>query len=363
MATNLKDIYSNEFLTTFSQKVTKIYPHFANEQFILAVLDETWEDLSVRARAKHIATTLGLFLPAKYDEALDILFQLTETCQGFAYLFFPDFVTIYGKNETDWELSMTALETFTSASSSEFAIRPFLLMDSKRTMKQLTQWALHPNEHLRRLASEGCRPRLPWAEALPMFKENPQPVLDLLELLKDDSSLYVRKSVANNLNDISKDHPELVLNLAENWLGTNEKTNWIVRRACRTLIKDTHPQAMRLFGYALDEQAVSKAAIGTTPTTITIGETCELDYTVHLSTKQATQVRIEYGIDFVKANGKTSRKKFLLSDKKIQGEYCWTGTRTHKWANLTTRRHYPGKHVIVLLVNGVKLAQTALELR
>jgi 3-methyladenine DNA glycosylase AlkC len=362
MADRLKDIYSTNFLIGFGNKVTRVYPGFKSAEFLTAVLDDTWEDLSVRARSKQIATQLGYFLPANYETALEILFQLTDTCSGFAYLFFPDFVTIYGQEEADWERSMLALETFTIASTSEFAIRPFLLRDSKRTMDQLMSWATHPNEHIRRLASEGCRPRLPWAEALPLFKDNPEPVLALLELLKADPSLYVRKSVANNLNDISKDHPATVLQVAADWLGSNEQTNWIVRRACRTMIKEAHPVAMQLFGYAVNETAISDAKIAPTSKMLTIGENCDIHYTVTICPEQTTQLRLEYGIDFIKANGKTSRKKFLLSDKTLVGKTILAGTRTHKWANLTTRRHYPGKHAIVLLVNGIEVAWTEIEL-
>ena len=128
-------------------------------------------------------------------------------------MFFPDFVEVFGMEPQHWELSLAALERFTERSTSEFAIRAFILNDPERMAEQMLEWADHPNEHVRRLASEGIRPRLPWAQALPLFKRDPSPIVPILEKLKRDPSLYVRKSVANNLNDIAKDHPELVMRL------------------------------------------------------------------------------------------------------------------------------------------------------
>jgi hypothetical protein len=128
------------------------------------------------------------------------------------------------------------------------------------------------------------------------------------------------------------------------------------------MIKEAHPVAMQLFGYAVNETAISDAKIAPTSKMLTIGENCDIHYTVTICPEQTTQLRLEYGIDFIKANGKTSRKKFLLSDKTLVGKTILAGTRTHKWANLTTRRHYPGKHAIVLLVNGIEVAWTEIEL-
>lgn len=211
MATPLKDVYDETFLLEFGRRIQTVYPSFDVQAFIASIIDESWEALALKGRTRRISIKLGQYLPQKYESALDVLVEIADDCVGFPYLFFPDFVAVYGQAEEHWERSMSALERFTQKSSSEFAIRSFLLREPTRVMNQMTAWAIHPNEHVRRLASEGCRPRLPWAESLPMFKEDPAPVLEILELLKEDPSLYVRKSVANNLNDISKDHPEAVL--------------------------------------------------------------------------------------------------------------------------------------------------------
>ncbi|BBB90673.1 DNA alkylation repair protein [Methylomusa anaerophila] len=362
----LKNIYTENFLLGFGKKVLAVYGIFDTAAFIASVMNETWEELPLKARTRRISERLGTFLPSRYETALDILLAIADTCVGFPYLFFPDFVAVYGRAEKHWELSMTALENFTQKSSSEFAIRPFILSNPERAMGQMTLWAEHPNEHIRRLASEGCRPRLPWGEALPMFKKNPEPVLSILELLKADPSLYVRKSVANNLNDIAKDNPSLVLETVRRWIGKNPGTDWIIRQGCRTLIRRANPEAMKLFGYTspTDEfRFITRASLSAQPVVLTLGESCELQYSLEIREGEPVHIRIEYGIDFIKARGQTSRKSFLLSDKTVAGGSNIAGTRTHNWSDMTTRRHYPGNHRIVLLVNGQEVAYTVLKLK
>lgn len=366
MAELLKDIYSRDFLLDFGRTVQSAYNAFDTAAFVNAVMDETWDALPLKARTRRISEKLGAFLPNRYENALDILFAIADACEGFPYLFFPDFVEVYGKAEKHWELSMDALELFTQKSSSEFAIRSFILSDPERVMRRMTTWAEHSSEHVRRLSSEGCRPRLPWGEALPVFKKNPGPVLSILELLKADSSLYVRKSVANNLNDIAKDNPALVLETAHRWIGIKPETDWIVRHGCRTLIRKATPEALELFGYENPEEGApltTFASLSVLPSALIIGESCEVQYSLDIRKGEPVHVRIEYGIDFVKANGKASRKAFLLSDKTVPGGSHLMGNRKHSFAEMTTRHHYPGEHRIVLLVNGQEVAETALLLQ
>ncbi|MDF2569743.1 MAG: yhaZ [Sporomusa sp.] len=367
MSNPLKDIYNKVFLQQFSEKVNAVYHSFDKAGFVASLIGNTsWNGLALKARMRRITEALGQYLPNRYEDALDILFAIDKDCIGFPYLFFPDFVAVYGQAEDHWDLSMKALERFTMKSSAEFAVRAFLLRDPERMMSQMEEWAKHPNEHVRRLASEGCRPRLPWGEALSLFKRDPAPVLRVLELLKADPSPYVRKSVANNLNDITKDHPAVVLETACRWKGMNPHTDWIVRHACRTLIRKADPAAMALFGYA--EPAGGEASLATVaslsaePRVLPIGGSCELTYELHIREGEPVHIRIEYGIDFVKARGQTSRKSFLLSDKIVPGGARLSGGRTHHWADLTTRRHYPGEHQLVLLVNGRETAYAVIKL-
>lgn len=365
MAEALKAMYNKEFLRQFAEKVHAVYDAFDMKNFVAATMDEPWDGLELKARMRRITETLKTYLPMCFEEALDVLFAIDETCIGFPYLFFPDFVAVYGQEDHHWELSMKALERFTQKSSSEFAIRSLLLSDPERVMCQMRIWSQHPNEHVRRLASEGCRPRLPWGVSLPMFKRNPTLVIAVLEQLKADPSLYVRKSVANNLNDIAKDHPSVVLETARRWQGVCSHTDWIIRQGCRTLIRKADPEVLELFGYANPNDVSllgTSASLTVLPSKLAIGESCELKYELCIRDGDAVHIRIEYGIDFVKARGTTSRKLFLLSDKTVSGGTRLTGTRTHNWSDLTTRRHYPGKHRIVLLLNGLEVARAELTL-
>lgn len=366
MADLLKDVYNPEFLAGLADKIKAAWSPFDAERFMDETLREPWDSLALKQRMRKITLTLGALLPDRYGDALAILLQVHEGFSGLSHLVFPDFVEVYGVEEADWERSMHALEAFTVRCSSEFAVRPFLIRDPERMMRQMLAWAGHPNEHVRRLASEGCRPRLPWGQALPAFKKDPAPIVPVLERLKADPSLYVRKSVANNLNDIAKDNPDIVLELARGWLGSDPRTDWIVRHGCRTLIRKAHPAVMELFGYGRDEsqdgQLVTDAAIAPDKKELHIGDSCLLTYEVNIRDGDAAKVRVEYGIDFVKSGGRTSRKLFLLSDKTVAGGGRITGSRTHRWANLSTRRHYPGVHRIVLLVNGREAAETSIVL-
>ncbi|MBP2000305.1 3-methyladenine DNA glycosylase AlkC [Paenibacillus shirakamiensis] len=364
MAQPLKDMYNETFLMDVGNKINGVFPSFLTRSFVDFTMSDGWEDLELKARIRRITDALGAHLPQHYPEALKYLFLIDEQCVGFPYLFFPDFVEKYGQDEQHWELSMEALERFTCRSSAEFAVRPFILKDPERMMTQMTHWSSHDNEHVRRLASEGCRPRLPWGQALPVFKLNPAPVLELLTLLKEDPSLYVRKSVANNLNDIVKDHPDEVIAFALKWKGTHPYTDWIIRHGCRTLIRRAHPSIMKLFGYTEfdhKEDVIASASLSITPTSLCIGENSELSYEVQVNSDDEVKLRIEYGIDFVKSGGKLSRKLFLLSDKTVAGQTLLQGKRTHRWANLTTRRHYAGMHRIVLMVNGQEVASDTLQ--
>lgn len=363
MATALKDVYSNEFIFHFSELVQTKSASFDGIKFTTEVLAEDWEELKLKERMRRISTVLGRCLKGNYSEKMAVLFQLEPECQGFPYLFFPDFVEVYGQDEADWDLSMEAIKRFTKGSSSEFAIRSFILKNPIKVMGMMKEWATDENEHFRRLASEGCRPRLPWGQALAIFKVNPGPVLTILELLKADKSLYVRKSVANNLNDIAKDNPQKIIEIVKEWQGSNPDTDWILRKGCRTLIKQANPEIMSLFGYPEVKNHIEGAEITIRVAEIAIGEESELSYQFSTKPGLDLHVRIEYGIYFMKANGKATRKLFFLSDKNSIGGELISGKRTHKWKELTTRKHYAGEHRVVLLINGVEFAETSLILK
>jgi 3-methyladenine DNA glycosylase AlkC len=365
MGTQLKDIYNEKLLQEFGEKVHNVYCKFDQKGFTDDIITSEWDSLPLKARMRRITEVLGQHLPMSYEDALDVLFSIDESCIGFPYLFFPDFVEVYGQEEEHLELSLKALERFTQRSSSEFAIRPFIVKYPDPVMKRMMIWAKHPNEHVRRLASEGSRPRLPWGMALQIFKKDPSQVINILEQLKNDPSLYVRKSVANNLNDISKDNPIVVLDIVKKWINIHPYTDWILRKGCRTLIRNGNLEAMKLFGYTnfLDEKLeITEASISLESSSIKIGESCELRYELDIPKCESAYIRIEYGVDFVKARGNKSRKLFLLSDKTVAGGTHISGIKTHSFADLTTRRHYPGEHRIALLINGQEKAYTILKI-
>jgi 3-methyladenine DNA glycosylase AlkC len=376
MAEPLKNIYNRKFLQGLGTKIQAVYPAFDTPGFIRRVMDKEWKGLALKARMRKITEALGAYLPAPYEEALDILLAIAEECRGFPYLIFPDFAARYGLDKKHRRRSLKALEIFTQQSSAEFAVRPFITLDPQGVMKHMLVWAKHKNEHVRRLASEGCRPRLPWGESLPIFKKDPAPVLAVLEQLKDDPSLYVRKSVANNLNDISKDNPAAVLATAKRWKGLSPGTDWIIRRACRTFIRRGDPEAYALFEYDLLDGGgpagasplISEAQFVLDPRKLRIGERCDIRWAFTVREGGPARLRVEYGIDFVKAGradhagSRVSRKLFVLLDKTVEGGARLEGKRVHKWADLSTRRHYPGDHRVVLLVNGRETASGIIKL-
>lgn len=352
MAELRKDVYNKAFFLQFCEKVKNVYPAFDEQLFMTLLLDEGWEQRELKQRTRHISITLRATLPPSYPDAIVVLSQLVSECKGFEYLFFPDFIEVYGL--TDWETSIEALKLFTLTSSAEFAVRPFIEQDPKRMMAIMEEWATDENEHVRRLASEGCRPRLPWAPALTMFKIDPAPIIPILELLRADDSEYVRKSVANNLNDITKDHPELVKSLGKSWLGQNSKTDWIIKHACRTLLRQADSTTLALFGFH-HAPTVELKDFNLSTDQIAIGDAFTFKFTFANPTTDATKLRIEYGIDFMKANGITRRKLFKITENTyLHGEYSYI--RSHSFKQLSTRKHYAGKHRIAIVINGVEMA-------
>jgi len=227
-------------------------------------------------------------------------------------------------------------------------------------MTQMYAWSKHENEHIRRLSSEGCRPQLPWAKALVKYKNDPTPILPILEELKADTSLYVRKSVANNLNDISKTHPDLVINIAEKWLKNDDKhTNWIVKHGCRTLLKQANSKVLALFGYH-DSSSILVDDFSVDKTIVAIEE--NITFSFGISATEATKVRLEFGVDYVKANGKRNRKIFQISETQLKNHENKSYSKKHAFVDLSTRKHYTGFHSITLIVNGAERGTLDFEL-
>lgn len=349
MPEKLKDIFfTKEKINEFATKISDVYPKFNTNAFLDLVFDEEWESRELKSKMRHISTSLEKYLPKEYESAIHILIRIAPYIKGFEGMVLPDYVEVYGLDY--WELSLNALKEFTKYSSSEFAIRPFLLNDSEKVMKYMLELADSKNEHLCRFASEGCRPRLPWAMALPQLKKNPSPIIPILEKLKNHESEYVRRSVANNLNDISKDNPEIVLNLCEHWIGKSAKTDWVVKHACRTLLKAGDKRALILFGYE-DPSNVLLTNITFDKKKVKIGDYLRFLFSMKVKTKQDVKLRLEYAIDYLKSNGSHSRKVFKITENSYKpGVHDFS--KRHSFAEMTTRKHYVGQHHLSIIVNG-----------
>lgn len=349
MATPLKDLYSPTFLQDLASDLKDAYPAFNQEAFTASVLAGNWPELELKERMARICQCLHSHIPLTYAETLEVL-KSTAARQkyGFEYVFFPEYVSTYGLDE-DWDTNMAALETFTKYGTSEFAIRFFLKKDPERVMKHMLEWADSENHHVRRFASEGCRPRLPWGIGLPVFKKDPSLIWPILEKLKADPEDYVRRSVANNANDIAKDHPDQVLTTFARWQKADHPhTNWIIKHGSRTLLKQAHPKALALFGYG-DPTPIELGNFSLTPEELAIGET--LAFSFDLKLPEAAKLRIEYIIDYVKANGKLAPKVFHLSEQSYDAG-IHSFTKEQSMRQMTTRKHYPGIHGLHIRVNG-----------
>ncbi|MBV6824700.1 DNA alkylation repair protein [Pseudomonas sp. PD9R] len=355
----LKDIFNVERLQHIATEMTAVYPAFDAKAF-LKLAKIGLANLSVMQRMARVSECLHAVLPLDYEASLEVLRALAPRLNsGFVSMCLPHYVATYGAERFD--LSMDALKYFTAFGSSEFAIRPFLRSDIERSLKQMHDWSLDDNEHVRRLASEGCRPRLPWSFRLEQVQADPRLAANILDNLKADPSLYVRKSVANHLNDITKDHPEWVLELIEGWSLENKHTAWIAKHALRSLIKQGNQRALAVIG-AGGKPEVEINDVQVNPPVIGLGEKITLSFAVKSTVDASQRLVIDYAIDYVKANGSTSAKVFKLKALTLAGKATESIARGQHIKELTTRRHYAGKHAMHILVNGERLASTSFEI-
>jgi len=353
----LKNLYNTQLVKALCRELENQLPDFDSKGFTQSVFDSHWENKELKERMAHISESLCNFIPSHYAETLIILKAIAPKFAGFEYMFFPGFVELYGMD--DYKNSIVALEHFTEHSSSEFAVRPFIKKYNKKMISQMGKWAESSNHHVRRLATEGCRPRLPWAMALPQFKNDPGPILPILDKLKNDQSEYVRRSVANNLNDISKDNPAIVIEIARNWLGKNKETDWVVKHGCRTLLKQGVPEIMDLFGFNNPQHITIKSFRVQKKTTL--GDSLKFEFALHTKKQTLGKLRIEYAISFLKKNGTHSRKVFKISEAKIQDREKKV-IKHHSFKIISTRKYYPGTHALAIICNGHELAHREFHL-
>ncbi len=368
MAEPLVNQYGPDVPQAIARMVSAVHPKFESHKFVADALDG-YAALALMPRGKHIARALRRHLPQDYPRAIDILLASLDQPHGrpeglslasFLYLPHTMFVAEFGLDH--FEESMRAQHALTQRFTAEFSIRAFLQKHEAATLARFKQWASDPSEHVRRLVSEGSRPRLPWASRLPAFQKNPAPVLALLELLKDDPALYVRRSVANNLNDIGKDHPDVLAKIAKRWLkGATDERRWIVQHALRSAVKRGEAGALDVLGFGKSaEVAVSNARI--TPKRLVMGEKVNIAFDVSNTSAEAQDVLVDFCIHYVKASGKTSAKVFKLKVLSLASKETARLSKTVSTAEMTTRKHHAGKHRVDVLLNGQTRALGVFEL-
>jgi 3-methyladenine DNA glycosylase AlkC len=349
----LKSMYDGRYIADLAAAVREVHPTFDGEGFVALVFDEGWAARELKARMRHIARALHSFLPGDYHTALGILRRVAPSLHnyGFENIVLCDYVEAYGLD--DWEVSIPALEQFTRLISAEFAIRPFIVRDQGRTMDIMQEWARSGDSSLRRLASEGCRPRLPWGIALNALKADPSPILPILEQLKLDASDNVRLSVSNNLNDISKDHPDVVIDVLRRWQAAHDTKEMrrLIRHALRTLLKAGHPAALELLGYPT-APAIAVRDLSVTPHSIPMGGQVRLSFAVVSTGDVPQNLMIDYVVHLVRARGQRTPKVFKLTVRTIQPDQVLHIEKSVSFRPVTTRRYYPGEHAVEIQING-----------
>ncbi len=359
MSDKLKHFFSEDLVRGIAGDIRRAHASFRERDFVahsMAGLD----GLELIARGWHIAEAMRAHLPRAFPAAAEILVaslgpELDGT-EGFGlapFRYLPHVLFVQKHGLDDFEPAMRAQYELTKRFSAESSNRAYLVRYPEATYARLREWTRDDSVHVRRLVSEGTRPRLPWAPRLRAFQADPRPVIALLELLKDDPERYVQRSVANNLNDIAKDHPDLAIETCQRWLdGASANRAWVVQHALRTLVKKGDRRALKALG-AGDRPKVNVGTVRLDPPRVRIGG--ELRFTVELASagKRAQSLLVDFAVHFVKANGLARPKVFKLRKLTLAPGERAALSGAISFADMTTRRHYPGRHRIDLLINGV----------
>lgn len=377
MAEPFKNMYNEQFFDRFTKDLKLVINDFDAREFVSRIMDDEWENRELKQRCRHITTVLKEFLPTDYKDAiakiLELLDYVKSTYPDFSVIddekfgltleygaILDNYVEQYGLD--DYETSVRAIEKITQFTSCEFAVHPFIIKYPDEMMKQMLLWSKHEHWGVRRLASEGCRPRLPWAMALPNLKENPAPIIPILENLKNDPSRFVRLSVANNLNDIAKDNPETVIDLVKKWRGESKEVDWIIKHGCRTLLKQGNPEMMELFGFdsVIENISIDNFQIPTPK--VKVGDSLEFSFKLLNHNDKKVRIRLEYAIYYQKANGTLTKKVHKISEKEYAADSVTQITRKHSFRVVTTRKLHLGLHQIAVIINGNEFEKYSFEL-
>ncbi|WP_016957922.1 hypothetical protein [Catenovulum agarivorans] len=369
-----KNVFSIKLIKHIAAQIELYDQAFNKSQFIeLAAKD--LEQLELKQRSQQIYQALQQTLPSDYREACEILLKTlapvdesseqihfdnsAQGIRGWAIMPMADFVALHGLD--DIEFALLVLKQMTKRFSAEFAIRYLIEKNPELVIATLQTWLDDKNPHVRRLISEGTRPRLPWGIRLGFFIEKPQLTIQLLEQLKDDDSEYVRRSVANHLNDISKDHADLIVNLTENWLADADKNRQkLLKHACRGLVKQGHQAVLAAFGFG--EPQVKVIAGQVSPKQIELGGQVEITMELISTANKPQNLILDYAVHHQKAAGKTSAKVFKWKQLRLQPKQTQQLKKIHKVTAVTTRKYYSGEHKIDILLNGQVLKTVSFDL-
>jgi len=361
MAEPLKNLYSPAFVQSMVLSLKQVFPALNQKTFVKSVFDSEWDQKELKQRMKHLAHVLQQHLHKNYKDDIRTIIEWVHLLrsqsgnqQSFLYLFLAEYVEIFGQDNVS--LSMKAIEEITQYTSCEFAIRPFLIKHPEKVMAYMLKWSTNKNPNIRRFASEGCRPRLPWGMAIQSFKKDPSLILPILENLKNDDSEYVRKSVANNLNDIAKDNPQIVIDIIKKWKGQTKNTDWIIKHGARTLLKKAHGEALILFDLN-SNVACTVRDLKLDKRTLKIGDTLSFSFCLQTDKKRDTKLRIEFGVYYMKGLGKASRKLFKITENTFSKDSEIVFNKKISFKDLTTRKHYSGKHKLSIVINGTELIE------
>lgn len=351
----LKDFFNPDTIGIVADAIAEAHPEFDRRRFLQAIFDESWQDRELKQRMRHAATVLRDFLPDDYEEALEIVRRASPATEsaGFAAMVLSDFVEAFGIHHL--EHSLAALRNLTMVVSAEFAVRPFLDRYPEETLACLRGWANDTDWRVRRLASEGSRPRLPWGMALKRLQADPSPIIPILAALRHDESADVRRSVANSLNDISKDHQDLVVDLLTEWQDGTQSISEITKHALRTLLKQGHPRALDLLGYQPGADVVIED-LAIEPDPVAIGQKTTVTFRVRSTGTTAQPIMVDGVVTYARPKG-TASKVFKWKTLELAPGEAVLVRRSLSLQQMSTRRIHPGRHSVEIQVNGARLAR------
>lgn len=350
--------------------IKTVWADFEVEKLIKKV-KPTLSSLAFKDRANLIAEVLYELLPKDFGVAGQILLDTfgqeldnPDFTGEHAFMYMPHgvYLSRYGLEEEHFELSTKFLYEMTKRFSAEFAIRPFLNKFPKKMLKKLQIWVKDDNQHVRRLVSEGTRPRLPWAARVKVYDEDYKAIMDLLAALKNDPELYVRRSVANHLNDLTKDRKDLVLDYLTAWnKKSNKNIKWLTKHALRTLVKAGDTGALKILGFS-DKPQVEVLNFELEASQLKLGEKLAFSFDIQSQIKDKQALVVDYIIYFKKSNGSQSPKVFKLKVLDLEGKKVIQLKKKQTIQQLSTRVLYEGMHAVELQINGKSFGKRAFEL-